>query len=176
MSKFPHHTKKIVNYASVQRSYDRRNAHALYILPFSLECLIGFLIGLIRFTSRKAGPGLVPIYSYLPVEITGRKIRVSDVHQLRISALAEAKETGWGEPSFIAAACLAQASASSLPVMPWWPGIQRRIQRVVLPARLFSMCLRSIVSAEPLWLLLLLLLLMRLQHRQCVFLGLIVPQ
>ncbi len=123
---------------------------------------------LIRPTSRKAGPGLVPTYSYLIVEITDRNIRLSDVHQLRISALAEAKETGRGAPSLIAAACLAQASASSLPVIPWWPGIQRR---VVLPDCLFSMCLRSIVSAEPLWLLLLLL---RLLHR-LLLLGLIVP-
>ncbi len=47
----------------------------------------------------------------------------------------------------IATACLPQAS-SSLPTMPWWPRIQ---SRVVYPARLFSMLLRSEVSAEPLW-------------------------
>ncbi len=66
----------------------------------------------------------------------------------RMGARAAAKETDRGAPSLIAAACLAQASASSLPAIPWWPGIQ---VRVVFPARLFSMRPRSIVSAEPLW-------------------------
>ncbi len=65
-----------------------------------------------------------------------------------MSALAEAKETGLGAPSLIAAACLAQASASSLLAFPWWPWIQIR---VVFPARFLSMRLRSVVSAEPLW-------------------------
>ncbi len=46
-----------------------------------------------------------------------------------------AKETGRGAPSVIAAACLANASASSLPAILWWPGIE---SRVVLPARLLS--------------------------------------
>ncbi len=58
------------------------------------------------------------------------------------------KETGRGEPSAIAAACLAQAPASSLPAIPWWPGIQ---SRVVFLARYLSMRLRSAVSTEPLW-------------------------
>ncbi len=48
----------------------------------------------------------------------------------------------------IAAACLAQASASSLPAIPWWPGIQ---SSEVFPARLLSMRLRSVVSVEPIW-------------------------
>ncbi len=65
-----------------------------------------------------------------------------------MSALAAAKETGRGAPSVIAAACLAQASASSLPAIPWWLGIQ---VRVVFPPHLFSMSLRSVVSVEPLW-------------------------
>ncbi len=63
-----------------------------------------------------------------------------------MSALTAAKETGRGVPSVIAAACLAQASASSLPVIPWWPGIQ---SSVVFPARLFSMRLRSVGGAAP---------------------------
>ncbi len=62
-----------------------------------------------------------------------------------MSALAAAKETGRGAPSLIAAACLAQASASSLPAITWWPEIQ---SRVVFPTRLYSMRLKS---AEPLW-------------------------
>ncbi len=65
-----------------------------------------------------------------------------------MSALAAAKGTGRVAPSVIAAACLAQASASSLPAIPWWPGIQ---SRVVFPARLLSMLLRPAVSTEPLW-------------------------
>ncbi len=66
----------------------------------------------------------------------------------RMSALAAAKETGQGAPSVIAAACLAQASASSLPAIPWWPGIQ---SRVVFPTGLFGMRIKSVVSAEPFW-------------------------
>ncbi len=54
----------------------------------------------------------------------------------------------WGGPSVIAAVCIAQASAPSLPAIPWWPGIQ---SSVVFPARLLSMRLKSVVSAEPLW-------------------------
>ncbi len=53
-----------------------------------------------------------------------------------------------GAASVIAAACLAQASATSLPAIPWWPGIQ---SRVVLADRLLIMPLRSAVSGEPLW-------------------------
>ncbi len=41
----------------------------------------------------------------------------------RMNALAAAKENGRGAPSVIAAACLAQASASSLRTIPWWPEI-----------------------------------------------------
>ncbi len=48
-----------------------------------------------------------------------------------MSALAAAKGTGRGAPLVIAAACLVQASASSLSAIPWWPGTQ---SRVVLPA------------------------------------------
>ncbi len=50
--------------------------------------------------------------------------------------------------SVITAAGLTQASASSVPAIPWLSGIQ---SRVVLPAHLLSMRLRSEVSAEPLW-------------------------
>ncbi len=65
-----------------------------------------------------------------------------------MSAPAAAKETCRGAPSVIAAACLAQASASSLSAIPWWPGVQ---SKVVLPAHLLSIRLWSTVSAEPLW-------------------------
>ncbi len=65
-----------------------------------------------------------------------------------MSALAAAKETGRGAPSVIAAACLAQPSASSLSEIPWWPGTQ---SRVFFPSRLLSIRLKSVVSAEPLW-------------------------
>ncbi len=65
-----------------------------------------------------------------------------------MSALAAAKETGRGAPSVIIAAFVVHASASLIPATPWWLGIQNR---VVLPARLLSMRLRSAVSAEPLW-------------------------
>ncbi len=54
-------------------------------------------------------------------------------------------------PSLIAAACLAQASASSIPAIPWWPGIQGR---AVFSPHLLSMRMRSGVSAEPLWIVL----------------------
>ncbi len=54
----------------------------------------------------------------------------------------------WGVRPEIAAACVAQASASSLPAISSWPGIQ---SRMVFPARLLSMLLRSAVSVELLW-------------------------
>ncbi len=66
----------------------------------------------------------------------------------RMSALAAAKETGRGVPWVLAAACSAQASATSLLAIPWWPGIQ---SRVVLTVRFLGMCLRSAVSVEPHW-------------------------
>ncbi len=60
----------------------------------------------------------------------------------QISALA-----GRGARLVIAAAWLAQASASSLPAIPWWPGID---SRVVWKARLFSMRLSMQNRSESL--------------------------
>ncbi len=63
-------------------------------------------------------------------------------------SLQAAKAAGRGAPLVIATACLALASASSLPAIPWWSGTQ---SRVVLPVRLLSMRLKPSVSTEPLW-------------------------
>ncbi len=68
-----------------------------------------------------------------------------------MSALAAAEETSRGTPSVIVAVCVAHASASSLPAIPWWLGIQSRVD---LPTHLLSMRLWSAVLAEPLWVLL----------------------
>ncbi len=65
--------------------------------------------------------------------------------------MAAAKETGSGALSVVVAGCLAQASASSLPAMPWWSGIHSSL---VLQVYWSSTCLRSAVSAELLWIVL----------------------
>ncbi len=73
---------------------------------------------------------------------------VGSIRVRLISALAAVSETGRGVSSVIAATCLAQASASALPTIPWRPGTQNR---VIYSACKPSMRLRPEVSTEPFW-------------------------